>query len=111
MSDAILESDWKIFRQLRPIALDRFCERILLEINRLASDANKTHHERYLAIFQLIRRRDEEVADAFNDFRRSTAVRQLARIQMHDLFTEEEMGRFSAETRSTAQFLVETWRS
>lgn len=29
MEREIRESDWKLFRQLRPLALDRFCQRVL----------------------------------------------------------------------------------
>ncbi len=111
MSPTISESDWKLFRQLHPIALERFCQRVLSEIDRLASDTIKTGHERYLAVFKLIERRDRELANAFNDLRRSTALQQLACIQSHELLTEEEMSRFNPETRDAVQFLVATWRA
>src|SRR6478609_3944561 len=38
-----------------------------------------------------------EIADAFNDLRWSTGYLRLAFIQAHDLLTEEQMARFSAE--------------
>jgi cytidylate kinase len=49
----ITESDWKIFKQQREIALERFCERVLDEIARISSDRTKSQHERYLAIYRL----------------------------------------------------------
>src|SRR5688500_9560819 len=100
MTRTISESDWKVFRQLQPVALDRFCQRVLSEVGRLADDAGKSNHERYLAVFRLIERRDRELADAFDGMRRSTAWRQLAWIQSHGLLSEEEMSRFSDETRA-----------
>ena len=111
MERGIPEADWKVFRQVRPVALDRFCTRVLAEVAEVRADAGKSNHERYLAIFKLLQRRDKELADAFNDFRRSTAVVQLARIQSLELLTEEEFGRFSAETRSAVQMILEMWRS
>jgi hypothetical protein len=54
---------------------------------------------RYLAVFQLIQRRDRELANTFDDLRRSTALRELALIQSHELLSDEEFGRFSVETR------------
>src|SRR5437867_8709064 len=105
MLRVISESDWKLFRQLRPIALERFCERVLAEIDRIASDGSETSHERYLAVFKLIEQRDKELAGAFDDFRRSTALYQLACIHSQGLLTDEEMGRFTAETRDIVQFL------
>jgi hypothetical protein len=108
MSRSISEPDWKVLRELKPIALDRFCQRVLDEIARVASDASKTSHERYLAVYQLIERRDRELATAFNGLRRSTALLQLMSMQSHGLLTAEEMSRFSAETREVVRALVGT---
>jgi hypothetical protein len=111
MDRGIHEPDWKVFRQLQPLALDRFCQRVLAEVGRLAADANKSHHERYLAVFKLLQGRDKELADAFNDPRRSTALVQLARIQFHELLSAEEFARFSPETRASVETFLEIWRA
>jgi hypothetical protein len=111
MGREILESDWKVFRQLRALTLDRFCQRVLAEVTQLAADADKSSHERYLAVFQLLQQRDEELADAFNDPRRSTALVQLARIRFRELLTEEEFARFSPETRASVQVFLDMWRA
>ena len=50
MPRVINESDWRIFRNLHAIALERFCQRVLSEINQISSDATKTHHQRYVAM-------------------------------------------------------------
>ena len=80
--------------------------RVLSEINQISSDSNQTSHQRYGAIFKLLERRDRELADAFNDLRRSTAWRQLALIQSHGLLTEKEMADFTAETRGVIELLA-----
>jgi hypothetical protein len=67
MGGRMAESEWKLFRQLQAVALERFCERVLSEVGRLAADARKNHHQRYLAVFKLIERRDKELADAFDN--------------------------------------------
>ncbi len=108
MSRAIPESDWKLFRELRVTALERFCERVLAEVGRVAAQQGKGSHLRYLEVFDLIRRRDKELADAFNDPRRSTALLQLTSILSHGLLTEEEVARLSPETRELVQSLVGT---
>lgn len=110
MFPSISEPDWKLFRRLQPIALDRFCQRVLAEIDRVASDTGKTSHERYLTVFNLIRHRDKELSDAFDDPRRSSAMQQLACILAYGLLTADEMSGFSAETRSAVQFLQGTER-
>src|SRR5215813_7777767 len=48
MSHEIKESDWKLLRQLHPVALERFCRRILEELERINSDSAKSFHQRYL---------------------------------------------------------------
>ena len=99
MAHQISEADWKLFRQLRAIALERFCQRVLAEVARLSCDTGTSNHARYQAVFKLMESRDQELADTFDDVRRSTAWRQLASIQSLELLTEEEFARFSPETR------------
>lgn len=105
MSRSIRESDWKLFRELRPVALERFCERVLGDIVGIAGDRQRTAHQRYLAAFELVRQRDKALAAAFDDPRRSTALLQLALIHSEGLLTEDEFGWFSAEARESV-----TWR-
>jgi hypothetical protein len=99
------EAEWKIFRRVREVALDRFCERALTEITKLSAQASKTNHERYLVVYKRLQRRDRELADAFDDVRRSTAERQLAKIFALNVLTDEELGEFEPVTQSTVRFL------
>jgi hypothetical protein len=108
MSHTINESEWKVLRQLHPIALERFSQRVLEEIGRVASDNTRSSHERYLAVYSLVHQRNREMADAFNDLRRSTALVRLIAIQSHGLLTEEEFSRFSPETREAVRSLAGT---
>lgn len=61
----IKEADWKVFRELRKIALERFCKRILLEVQDVA-ERDTSYHDRYLQVFRLIHERDDDIAAAFN---------------------------------------------
>ena len=106
MYKKIPESDWKIFRELRSVALERFCQGVLDEIGKISSNKNQSSHERYLAVFKLLQRRDDELADAFNDARRSNAYFHLAHIQGHNLLDEEEFSRFSPETRALVEVIL-----
>jgi hypothetical protein len=54
----IKEPDWKVLRRVHPLALERFCERVLAEIDRVSRDGAKGHHARYLQIFRIIQQRD-----------------------------------------------------
>lgn len=105
------ESDWKVLRELKPVALDRFTERILSELSAISADTTKTNHERYLAVYRRLHERDEELAAAFNDLKRSNSLPKLAMMQCHELLTEEEMARFSPELQESVRGLVPILRS
>ena len=111
MARQIRESDWKTFRELRTLALERFCQRVLDEVDRIRSQSDQSSHKRYLAIFKLLKRRDDELAAAFNHPRRSVAIVQLARMQFYKLLDKEEFSQFSAEARASVQGLIEMWQS
>ena len=102
----ILESDWKTFRTLRVIALNRYCEHVLAETREISLNSKKTHHERYLDVFKFLEDRDELIVIAFNDARRSTAFRQLLVIRKHALLTDDEMLQFSPELRTRVETVL-----
>ena len=99
MSRDIPELDWKLFRQLHRIALDRYCQQVLDEIALIAADTQETPHEHYLRIYKVIHQRDRTMSEAFNDLRRSTAIMRLLTICSHGLITEDEIARFTQDTR------------
>jgi hypothetical protein len=106
MASDFPESDWKVFHELREVALDRFCKRVLDELGRLREDASRSHHERYLDVFRLLRDEDQQLAHAFNDPRRSRMLWQLAAIQRHGLLEPAELARFTSQTRATIESLA-----
>lgn len=93
----IKESDWKLFRTLRPIALNRYCQRVLEDTSRILAASDQTAHQKYLAVYKLIDERDKDIEQTFNDLRRSTAALRLAMMMRLDLITEEELKAFSEE--------------
>jgi hypothetical protein len=99
------EADWKTLRALSQIALDRYCARVLDECAAVIRDEGKSSHERYLELFKLIHERDDRIAAAFNDMRRSRAVDRLAHTLALGVLTDEELARFSPGFLDTAQFL------
>jgi hypothetical protein len=111
MSQQIPESDWKVLRELKPVLLERFCQRALAELTRMANDNRGTHHERYLRIFQLLQKQDDDLARAFDDVRRSNALTKLTVIRSLGLLTDEEFVRFRPETRNSIGKTVSIWRA
>lgn len=106
MERDIPEKDWKLLRRLAPVALERFCARVLEEAARIGTAPGRTSHERYRELYQLMRQQDRELAAAFDDHRRSTAIFKLIRIHSLGLLTEAELGAFTEETREVVLTLL-----
>ena len=93
------ESDWKRFVEVKAAALERFCQSVLEECERILEDEGASAHDRYLRVFDLLRDRDSELARAFDDHRRSTALGHLIVMRKLGVLLDEEMEGFSPETR------------
>lgn len=96
----IIESDWKLLRKLHAEALQRFCQRTLVEVKRITSDDSCSYHERYLAMYGLIRQENKDMAYVFDDLSRSKAILRLIAIKSRHLITPEEFSAFSDETKN-----------
>jgi hypothetical protein len=106
MQRQVPEADWKVFRKLREIALERFCRRVLDGLDRFRQDDSRTYHERYLELFRWLQDRDDDIARAFNDPRRSRMLLQLATIVTLDVVKPEELAQFTPATRKIVEELV-----
>ena len=103
MSADIPESDWRRFKEVHAQLLERFCSRILGEVAGVSAGAEGSAHDRYVKVYQLIQERDKEISSAFDDFRRSTAVMQLAIMRRMKLLDDEHLKGFSEQTRARVQ--------
>jgi translation initiation factor 2 alpha subunit (eIF-2alpha) len=101
------ESEWKKFRKLREICLERLCERVLQEAERICNSDNQSAHERYGNLYGLMRDRDKELANAFNDPRRSNAFIQLMLMHKLNLIADKELDEFEDETKNAIREIVD----
>jgi hypothetical protein len=100
------ESDWKVFRELQQHALERFCRRTLEEVQAILTKGSRSYHQRYLDVYRFLQTRDEELAHAFNNPRRSQMIIQLAAICGYGLVEPNELERFTERTRATIEWLT-----
>jgi hypothetical protein len=107
------ESDWKTFSELRLVALERFCKRVLDEVSRCPLNTEQSYHQRYLELFHWLGERNDELAKAFDDPRRSQMLWQLAAIYAYGLLKPDEFARFTQHTRERIQLLAQEagWRA
>ncbi len=99
MSSGIPESDWRRFKEVHAKLLERYCSGVLDEVAALCRGTVSSAYDRYSKVYKLVRERDRELARAFDDFRRSTAVMQLGIMRRMGLLTDDELSMFSEPTR------------
>ncbi len=100
------ESDWSWFRQVRGVALQRFCDAVLAETQAITADTSRSSHERLIAVYNLMQERNGELADGFDTPKRSSMMMQLAFFRGHKLLTDDEFFLFRRETCETVAALL-----
>ena len=99
------ERDWKHLRAVHATALQRYCSRVLDESDAIIRDTKDSPHERYLRLFDLLLDRNADMATAFDDLRRSTAIQRLAAMVRLRLLTDEELAGFQPDVQETVRVL------
>jgi len=107
MEGDLPESDWKVVRNLHDIARERFCQRVLADIERINAVAIQKAHTRYLEIFKLIEEQDKEIEWIFNDLHRANALEHLCAMCSRKLLSEDELALLSQEARDHVKWFLE----
>jgi len=94
------ESEWKKFKKLKDICLERFCERVLTNANSILDAKDKKSLDRYYDLYQLIQDEDKNLEKAFNGLSRSRAFMQLLLMYRMELVEESELDEFEDETKN-----------
>ena len=97
------ERDWKHLRTVHGIALERFCSQVLDDAVAIARDGELSAHERYLQLFQTLHERNDAMATAFDDMRRSTGLQRLTAMVGLNVLTREELAGFAPDVQETAR--------
>src|SRR5690606_17062176 len=91
------ESDWKIFKRIKEKALEKYCSNALADFSRIINNEKEHVHNRYLELYGLVQKRDEELVRLFDEHSRSKAEMQLRLIRKAGLAYEELLGKLSDE--------------
>jgi len=94
----ITEKEWKAFKKIKAKALDRYCQSVLDETVQLCSQSDKTTHERYLEVFELIQERDRAMRQPFDAHSRSKAMLQLKMMRRMELVKDEDLQVFEDQS-------------
>lgn len=91
------ESDWKIFKQIKELAIERFCSNSLAEFREVINDESAHVHERYLLNYKLVENRDKQMSLIFDGHSRSKARLQLLVMRSEGLADEQLVKQLSEE--------------
>jgi len=93
------ESDWKLFKEIKEIAIERFCTMALDEFRDVMDDESEHIHNRYLLNFKLVQNKDRQMSLLFGGHSRSKAALQLLAIRGEGLADENLVSKLSEEFR------------
>jgi hypothetical protein len=104
----IQEADWKYMSRLKPVLLERLCNRILDKVQKECHPEKRSagSHEQYLRVFKLVANQDKILADCFDDWSRSRLFEKIALLSRHKIITQDELLGLSEETRNTLRLLA-----
>ena len=91
------ESDWKIFKQIKEKAIERFCVESLEEFQEVIMDQTENAHNRYLLLYKLVQNRDKRMQLLFDNHSRSKALIQLLAIRAEGLADDTLLSKLSDE--------------
>jgi hypothetical protein len=95
MTISIQESDWKYLRKRNKDMLSTLCGRINEQSKNIINDQFVSEHEKYLKLYDHIKKSDKIIADCFNDWRRSNIWLKIQFLRKHDLLTNEHLDQMS----------------
>ena len=99
MNTKVRESDWKHFKAIRELALERLCDRALTDVVDKASDSSISQHERFLAVYRSIKDYNKEIGSAFDGLSRSRMMMQLCCMRNLNLIEDSELEAFTQEVQ------------
>jgi hypothetical protein len=101
MRGEIPQSDWKLLRRFHENALERYCKATIEAVGRLCLGTPSKFHEKYLEIYELVDRNNEELGSIFdNMLRRSVAIDHILTLRSSGLMTDEEFRQFSPNVQN-----------
>ncbi len=86
--------------------LNEACGNILSRVKEKVKIDEKENHKTYLNIWDIVNSGDNDIAEMFNDLKRSNAISKLALWRNYGLLTELGLNEFSDETRLNIETLV-----
>jgi len=89
MTGPIRTRDWKYMRTIHDELLNELCSRILQKAVEIAAAEQKRPHQRFLELYDHLRKSDRIVAECFDDWRRSNIDDKIVSLRYRRLLTDD----------------------
>lgn len=99
----ISESDWKKFKKIKEVALERFCSVAVADYTEAVTDSKLSSHGKHLYLYRLAINYEKRIGLLFDDHSRSKAVIQLLLLRDEKLVTDEELAPLSDELKAATK--------
>ncbi|WP_371194461.1 hypothetical protein [Glaciecola sp. SC05] len=93
------ESDWKIFKQIKELAIDKYCSLALDEARDIVLGDRESSHETYVYLCKILQNREQHLAVMFDGHSRSKAWLQLIAMRTEGLAEQALLDKLSEEFR------------
>lgn len=91
------ESDWKHFKRVKELALERFCAEAMSDFEEAIQKDDPSNHGRYLYLYKLVENADKRMSLLFDGHSRSRAQLQLTLFRSEGLLEDHELEGMSDE--------------
>lgn len=85
------ESDWKLFKNIKEKAIERFCANVIEDVEEAIKKEDTSHHGRYLYLFKMLQNADKRLSLLFDGQSRSKAQLQLTLMRSEGLVENHEL--------------------
>lgn len=100
MTRSVQEADWQMFKKIKEIAIERFCERALDQYRAIINDTNSHPHNRFLLLGRVAENQEKQMALIFDGHSRSKMTLQLYGMRMEGLVDDEALSQLSEDLRN-----------
>jgi len=91
------EADWKRFKKVKVLALERFCAEAMSDFEGAIQEEDSSNHGRYLYLYKLVENADKRLSLLFDGHSRSKAQLQLTLLRSEGLVEDHELEGMSDE--------------
>jgi hypothetical protein len=100
------ESEWKKFKKLKELCLEKFSEDILFQVEKICKSSEFSAYDRYINLYKLIEKKDEEMVGTFDGLSRNKAFIQLLQMHRLGLVEEKYLDEFENETKEAIRTIA-----